>query len=161
MTDVSHLPADSDLRKWWLGRLAFYFALISLFAIIAFYGGPNEINFGSPFGLRAASFDLFVARRCVPVVRAMKEFQRDHGNLPSDVGDLVPLYLTPAERDGFQGNVWKGQFYAFAGWNHVIEYNFGPGREEWRIRGPVINGVLPIPPVNISPATVPSTQPQP
>ena len=160
IADVSHIPAYRDLQKWWLARIGYYLAMMALFVIIAFYAGPNEINFGSPFGLRASAFVPYVMRDCVPVVRAMKEYQRDHGSFPGDIDDLVPQYLSAGAKNRFLGNVYKGQFSAFAEWNHLIEYKFGPGKEEWRIRGPLINGVLPVPAVTSGPATAPTTQPQ-
>lgn len=147
--DAFAFPATPELRKWWARRQGYRVMLLAVFVMIAWYVGPNEINFRKPTPLNAADFVPVVESQCVPVVRAMKQYQRDHGKLPGDTDDLVPKYLSAAEEKQFRGEVENGRFVYFGQWNHLIEYSFAPGNEHWSVHGPVVNGVIPTPPVTL------------
>jgi hypothetical protein len=143
------MPRDEWVR-WRRRRRAYYAALAGYFAAAAFYFGPNLIMFGKLTRLAPADFIPVVQERCVPVVRAMKQYQRDHGRLPTRERDLVPDYLPEVEWsvllarvDGFE---YWGEF------NHVITYDFTPDHEGWRVRGEFVHGPIPLPLVDL-PAT--------
>ena len=90
----------------------------------------------------------------MPDVRAIKEYQRDHGALPADMDALVPAYLP---RNHFQSQRLYGEEYRmFAKYNHMISYSFAPGREGWQIHGPFANGPVPVSPVVIGASTKPA-----
>jgi len=93
------------------------------------------------------------------VVRAMKEFQRDNGRLPNDMDELVPAYLPDQSHKavGLHG-VNQGEFRHYGRDHHTIWYDFTPGSEGWKIRGPYVNGQIPLPPVKVGPSTRPTTQ---
>ena len=142
---------DAIERSWRRRRVAYYGVLVLLFAPIAFYFGPNVIMFGKLTWLAPADFVVAVERRCVPVVRAMKEFERDHGRRPNRVEELEPAYL-PEDRN-VRARVQNGEFECWTMFNHVIEYRFTPGDEGWYVRGVYTNGRIPYPPVTVGPAT--------
>ena len=121
---------------------------IFVFAPIAFYFGPHEILFHKLGRPTPGDFDAEVQSDCVPVVRAMKEYQRDYGSLPDDGNELVPKYLPKAIL--FRTNVANGQFMYFTSQEQMITYDFTPGGERWEISGPFVNGVIPMPPVVLS-----------
>lgn len=143
-------------RRWQVWRACYYAALAGLFGLIALYVGPNYILFGKPTWLTPADFVPEAERECVPVVRAVKEYQRDHGRLPESGRDLVPEYL-PAVAHGF--TVFNGEAWYNGRFNHAITYRFTPGPEAWSVTGVFVNGPLPLPPVTIGSSNRPSTRP--
>ena len=150
------MPSDDAIeRAWRRRRVAWYVALGALFAAIAFYFGPNVIMFGKLAWLSPADF-VPAARRCEPVVRAMKAYERDHGRRPDRAEDLVPAYLP--EGGDARARVEKGEFSGWTMFNHSIEYRFDAGGDEgWYVRGAYTNGRIPYPPVTIGPATTRAT----
>ena len=84
---------EAEIRRWRRLRVAYLAGLVALFAAIAFYFGPNCFLFHKLTWMTPADFVPTVQRNCVPVVRAMKEFRRDHGRLPARADELVPQYL--------------------------------------------------------------------
>jgi hypothetical protein len=125
-----------------------------LFTAVAFYFGPNWIMFDQLTRLGAADF-VAETRRFVPVVRAVKAFQRDHGRLPyGEFKELVPQYLAT---DEIPGDVEKnGTVYFFARDNHAVTYDLTPGREGWRVSGPFASGPIPAPLVTLRPTSQPA-----
>jgi len=156
------MPTDEmKLTRWRRRRGAYYGALVVLFAVVAFYVGPNYILFGKPTWITPADFVPTVQQRCVPMVRAMKEFRRDHGRLPARGDELVPDYY-PARKSAVQGvesAVDDGQFRYWSMFNHTIRYDFNPASEGWLVSGPYTSGRIPAPPVAIGPATRPVSRP--
>lgn len=155
IVDLVSVPSTSESRKWWGWRLIYYLALLALFAVIAFQFGPNLINFGKLTRLSVVDFVPIVQQQCVPIVKAAKEYQRDHGHLPNSREDLVPTYLPTAN---FPGSIDQSQFQYFSMWNHMITCDFTPGIEGWSISGPFVRGPIPLPPVTIGPAKLPASQ---
>src|SRR5947209_4349819 len=82
-----------EATQWRQRRRAFFAVRCVLFAAIAFWFGPNLIMFGKLTWLSPADFVPAVQRDCVPVVRAMKAYERDHGHRPEELEELVPSYL--------------------------------------------------------------------
>ena len=144
------------LRSKWFYLQAGYYALLGLFFwVIAIQFGPNLVNFHSLRRPDPIVFKQDVEMRCVPVVRAMKEFERDQGRLPNDLSELTPKYLKESE---VWPGVWRGRFTYRGKWNEQIVYDFTPGNEGWYVRGVFVNGRIPLPPVKLPPLTQPTTQ---
>jgi len=138
-------------RRWRYRRILYRVALLPFFACIAFYFGPNEINFGKLTSLTPDDFIPTVQKDFVPVIRAIKEYQRDHGSLPNQVADVIPqygpLHSLPME------NIENKHFYALTRWNHIVTYDFTPGSEGWQVSGPLVNGPIHLGPVTLGPST--------
>ncbi len=124
----------------------------------AFHFGPNLINFGKLGGLNAQDFVGTVNHDGVPTVRAIKQYQSDHGSWPKDIEALTPNYLNAAMIHGGQDFSCSGttpQFEFWTKYNHRVIYDFTPGSERWTVAGPFVNGPIPLPPVAISPSAQP------
>ncbi len=147
------VPEDAEAKRWRYGRLLFRVALVALGAEFAFDLGPNWFTFGQLTRPTPAYFVEIAETQGVPVVRAMKEYQRDTGRLPNGLGDLEPKYLPPDT--WFRGFVGGAHFALLTTANHWVIYDFTPGAEGWRVEGPIANGPIPLPPVTIGPATRP------
>jgi hypothetical protein len=153
--DALAMPQDPELKGWWLRRVFYYLVVVAAFIIMAFSVIPNEMNFGMLHKPIPADFVPLVETECAPIVKAMKEFQRDHGRMPTDERELAPDYLPDVK---FPGSARQGTFEYYTKWNHMISYNFTPGGEGWSIIGPFANGTIPAPLVTISPSTSPATR---
>lgn len=157
------MPADEQyLKRWRRRRRAYYVTLAAGFAAVALYFGPNLILFGKPTGLAPADFVPTVEQRCLPIVRAMKEYQRDHGRLPDRGDDLIPDYHPPDDpaRQYVKASVWKGKFEFWSAYNHMITYDFDPAAEGWSVSGVYTSGRIPVPPVKVDPTSRPVTRPR-
>lgn len=151
----------AEQRRWmyrrWMYRLGLY-VLISPFAL---YFVPNYILFGEFTRLKPADFIPLVESKCLPTVRAMKEFQRDTGHLPSSVTELVPKYLAsePDRPVRFQNNEVVFPFVDNSG--NTIEYFITPGPTEgWEVSGEFVYGRIPLPRVTLGPAKSAAPTPQ-
>ena len=156
------MPADEQyLKRWRRRRLAYHACLTAFCAAVAFYVGPNLFMFGQPTWITPAWFVPVVEQQCVPVVRAMKEFQRDHGRLPARGEELIPDYHPP-DHPSVQRvavSVRDGKFEWWSEYNHIIAYDFDPASEGWSVRGVYTRGRIPVSPVKINPATRPASAP--
>ena len=161
------MPADEQfLKRWRRRRVAYNAGRAAFFAAVALYVGPNLLLFGKPTGLTPADFVPTVEEQCVPIVRAMKEFRRDHGRLPDGGAELMPDYHPP-EDPGLQyvsASVHQGKFNRWTTmYNHTITYDFEPATEGWYVTGAFTHGRIPLPPVTIDPrpkaASGPATEP--
>lgn len=156
------MPAHEQyLRRWRRRRMVYYAGLGAFFAAVALYVGPNLMLFGKPTWITPADFVPVVEEQCVPIVRAMKEYQRDHGRLPERGEDLFPDYHTPDDpsRQVVKASVWKGQFNYWSAYNHTITYDFDPPSEGWSVSGAYTQGRIPVPPVKIHGTRSPATRP--
>jgi len=143
---------DDEARRWRYRRYLLRLGLVALGMPIAFYFGPNWILFGKLTRLSVEDFVPIVQQEGVPIVRAMKEYERDTGRLPATLEDLQPRYL-PA---GFGNHRCISNGYFHLGTrDHEVEYEFKPGVEGWWVIGPFVSGAIPVPPVTIGPATRP------
>ena len=139
----------------------YYGVLALIFATVAFYFGPNLILFGKLTRPSPADF-IAVTRRPgnIASVKAIMQFEADHGRWPSDERDLVPRYLPDINM--LEGRVLPGEYVSFVRpFGHEITYRFTLGSEGWWVRGPTANGRIPVPPVMIGPHRQPVTRPQP
>lgn len=154
-------PRQSGLRGWWLRRMAYYAAIVVLFLTIGFYVGPNEFLFRRVLYPYHSISDYIpeITTDCVPLVRAVKEYQRDYGKLPDDPYQVMPGYLPSCP---LEATIWDNQLYFLKG-DHLIYYDFTPGSEGWFLvpralaRGmPVVGRSIPAPLVSPGPATRPA-----
>lgn len=162
--DVLLLPRQSGLRGWWLRRLVYYAALVVLFLTISFYVGPNEFLFRRVLYPYHSISDYIpeITTDCVPLVRAVKEYQRDYGKLPDDLYQVMPGYLPSCP---LEARMFDHQLYFLKG-DHLICYDFAPGSEGWTVVPSVPHGsipatgsTVPAPLVSLGPATRPTASP--
>jgi hypothetical protein len=93
-TRLQHYQPTPEDRAWRLRRLGYYILQIALFLLVGFRVGPNLILFHSPMSPTPADFVPFT-ERFVPVIAAIKAYNRDYGKLPVDSYDLPPEYGPP------------------------------------------------------------------
>ena len=154
MTGFAMPSTATHPRRWWWVRAAYRTALITIFFGIAFYFGPNWFLFHKWTSLTATDFVPVVEEKCVPTVRAVKAYARDHGgHMPETNDDLGPAFKNWTEvgmvrRDGFE-------FLDFGHAMQRIEYKFGPTGERWVVEGVFLNATIPVPAV----ADPPTSQP--
>jgi hypothetical protein len=108
-----------------------------------------------------------VTPKSIRFVQAIKEYQRDHGQLPSQMEDLMPAYI-PLDGFGqnFEGVYSNGQYEELIeGSLHEtpqdmrrIFYDFSPGNEGWRVEGAYVSGRMPLPLVTIPPQGKPNSE---
>ncbi|HEX4124971.1 MAG TPA: hypothetical protein VHY37_09625 [Tepidisphaeraceae bacterium] len=146
---------DAEARKWRRRRVLLRLTFVPIGLIITVLG-CDALMFGHVGGLTSADFIPY-AQRCIPVVRAMKEYQRDTGHLPQTRDDLEPTYIP---KDAWiPGSIDQGHFSSIGEYNHAINYDFTPASEHWEVSGPLVSGRIPLPPVTIGPTTAPWVQP--
>ncbi len=95
--------------------------------------------FGTIKRPRPTDFVLIVQRECVPVVRAIKEYKRDHSTLPETLNALVPHYLSasPAAEHRWYSSEKDYGLYAFTVYGQSVIYRIddraarGVGNCEW------------------------------
>jgi hypothetical protein len=131
------------------------------FVSLAFWFGPHVILFHKLTAMTPADFVPIVQSVCVPAVREIKIYQRDHGKMPSTDADLSPKFRNPQGHnpDCFGMNELNGRggysYWAISMYEHNIEYDFTPGHEGWTVHGAFANGPVPVPPVSIGPTDQP------
>ena len=161
------LPTDFDdfVTGLFVGRLrsrVFYLKGAYYLCLVLLLCNRLQVWSNCTFGLSdptPADYVTDVQQHCVPVVRAMKEFQRDYGRLPNDMKELIPHYLPDQSKESVQlHGAWAGKFEHYARWHHLIRYDFTPGNEHWEISGPFVQGRIPLPSVKVSAVTSPTTQ---
>ena len=156
---VTGLFAGRLRSRWFYQQLAYYLGLTGFFLAI-FFPLRNYFLFDKVSRPTAVDFVPEVESYCLPVVRAMKEFQRDNGRRPNGMEELVPRYLPDQSHEAVQlHGVDQGEFRHYAHDHHTIWYDFTPGSEGWTISGPYVNGRIPLPPVKAGPKTKPATEP--
>lgn len=150
-------PKEPEDRRWWCRHLLYCLGLGALFSAIAFYFGPNVILFRKLTRLEPADFIDEARQSGVPLVRAVKEFGRDHGHLPNDVEELTPDYLDcdiDLLRRHPSFDSYSVRFYSFErSGGHELEYDLRPASEGWEVYGPFARGPIPLPIVTIDAAS--------
>jgi hypothetical protein len=154
-----HYQPTPEDQTWLFCRLSYYGSQLLLFVLIGFWIGPNLRLFHSPFNPTPADYVQY-ARQYVPIIAAIKAYQRDFGHLPSD-GGLPQAYL-PASFLEVPGEISGTTSITFiVGMQGVLEYEFNPAKEGWIIHSPRYDGPLsaPIVPAAPKPLTVPASSP--
>jgi len=155
-------PNDPESERWRNYRILFRIAIFLLIAPPTIYFGSNMFMFGKLTGLSAADFIPDVQNKAVPVVLAIKKYQRDTGQLPNQINDLQPKYLPYGYRIGGDIQTWGTPHFTLYNTmdNQEIVYDFTPGAEGWSVKGHFVNGPIPLPPVVLPPSTQPVPQPK-
>jgi len=155
-------PTDSALMA---RRILLRMGLTVWFCVLAFWLGPRLILFHSLRGMEPADFIPIVQKYCVPAVREIKIYQRDHGRMPDSEQDLSPAFNNHHGNDpaGFGVNMLDRRggysYLAIGMYKHEVEYDFTPGHEGWTVHGAFANGPIPLPPVVLDPLDTASTKP--
>ncbi|HEX4124969.1 MAG TPA: hypothetical protein VHY37_09615 [Tepidisphaeraceae bacterium] len=147
-------------KRWRHYRLLFRLGLFAVIAPGIVYCLPHYLLFGKLGPLRLADFVPLVQGDPTKTVIAIKEYQRDTGNLPNSIQDLEPKYLPKG--DQYFGEMYGGQYGYICDrryYPHMITYDFTSGAGHWGVHGPIVNGAIPLPPVTLSPPTHPATHP--
>lgn len=147
---------NTDAARWRRRRRILRFGLVVWFGCVVYFG-RNIFLFHRLGPITAADFAADVQRNMVPVVRAMKEYERANGQLPSSCFDLYGNNPTQ-QQIRYSHGVGDGGYDCEAEYG-VVNYDFSPDREGWYVRGPFANGRIPLPRVTIDAATRPSNQP--
>lgn len=156
-------PRYQPTRKdsvWRLYRLAYYELHLLVFLVVGFKVGPNLFLFHRPFSPGLAGYVRYTDTY-VPIIAAIKAYNRDCGNLPLSSFELPPAYR-PRNFQGDDGYINDTTSITFFVGDHgVLEYEFFPGKEGWYIHAPRYDGSLPAPIVAAAPKpTTPAvTQP--
>jgi hypothetical protein len=151
---------DAPDTTRWVRRMLFRGALACWFSALAFWFGPNVILFHKLTRPSPDDFVPVVEKYCVPAVRAIKLYQRDHGQMPPSIDALGPPFSSHrSDGPGYHmiDAVRPYTYTAFGSFHHTIYYDFTPGHEGWTIHGAFANGPIPVPPVTLEP--VPTTSP--
>jgi len=158
--DPNKIRVLTPEEQWWrLGRISFRVGLFVLIFPIALYFISNYLKFGKFTRLTAADYVPKVQQFGVPMVRAIKLYQKDTGQLPLRVEDLEPKYMKPHTSRNYDGQMYgNGTYWMFGGRDESIIYDFKSGQEGWSVSGPYVNGRIPLPIVTIGPASQPSLQ---
>jgi len=154
--DKNRYESTAEDRAWQARRFAWYTFQALLFLAIVYRAGPNLILFHSPFSPRPQDF-VPLTNQYVPIVAAIKAYQRDFGKLPFDSTDLPPQYK-PVGYNGQVGEIVYTTSITFQVQDSsVLEYEFSPLIEGWKIHSPRYDGRIPAPIVPAAPKPVAST----
>lgn len=148
-TVVKAAPFQEASPLWPVARWAFRAGLIVLFFLVT-RAGANYTLYGQFHAMTLADLVPVVQATCVPTVRAMKEYARDHGQWPAKIEDLVPAYL--ANRP-LRGECAGDTYMYFGAHGMMIECRLRTNGDEWRVHGPGLSGEIPMDPIEVGPGT--------
>jgi hypothetical protein len=162
------IHAGSNRNIWNLYRRLYYGLLVSLVMVVGLYFGPHLLLFHRLSGISVDDFVPEIDSHGVPIVKAIKRYQAANGYLPKKIEDLVPDYLAQKSIEDLQaGEHSVGSDYVSSGgispeyirsthlfgFFHQVEYNLDGQDEHWEVRGAIVRGRIPLPPVTIESAT--------
>lgn len=149
-------PTPED-RAWQRKRFAWYGFQVFLFFAIVYRIGPNLILFHSPFSPGPKDF-VPLTSQYVPIIAAIKAYHRDYGTLPFESVDLPPQYMPPGYmNNGQNSEILNTTSITFqAADSSVLEYEFSPMIEGWKVHSPRYDGAIPAPIVAAAPKPVAS-----
>lgn len=160
---------DAPGKLWRFYRVVYRVGLFVVLGPLIIHFGAHIILFGKLTALAPAGFVSEAQGTPTRVVRAMMEYRRDTGNWTNTVVDLDPKYLmiTDLHRDqdgatwtGNVGEIYNGQyFYEADNFHDSIKYDFNGGATPWSVSGPMVSGVIPLPPVTLPAESAPATVP--
>jgi hypothetical protein len=152
-------PPPKD-PKWTAKRVAYYFALLGWFCLIAFWAGPNVWLFGRVTGMRESDLHENVKQRFVPAIRAVLEYQRDFGALPDNSWNAKVVYFGKYTQVGWGGeHIRNGVLSDYGRYNQCISYDFSHPEAPWTTWGAFYNGPINLPPVTLDTPFEPTTRP--
>jgi hypothetical protein len=149
--------------RWLCWRILYRLGLFGvLYSIVPAW--TNYFTFGRFRSLEPSDFVPYVDRVCVPIIRSIKEYERDTGGIPDNdfLNYLASQSTNRSEPPDIQG--WdryheKLQFRDWNDYDHWITYDFRPGSEGWFVQGHFANGYIPVAPVEIDGAATSATRP--
>jgi hypothetical protein len=145
----ARMPYDAEFLRWRSIRSLYRVGLWIVIGVPVIAIVPNIMLFGQLTMLAPADFVHNAQTQSVPMVRAIKLYQRDTGQLPDDLSKLVPKYIASVP---WSQEMTGGQFMQFdLRYNHRIIYDFTPANEGWSVIGPFAKGPIPLPPVKLNP----------
>jgi hypothetical protein len=147
--------ATPEDRAWLWRRLRYYGLQLLLFLAIVYRIGPNLFLYHSPLSPSAADYVRYT-KQYVPIIAAIKAYNRDFGKLPAGDFDLPPDYL-PANYHGGGAEILGTSITFETAEFGVIEYDFSPTSEGWIMHFPRYDGRIAAPIVAAAPK--PSAQP--
>jgi hypothetical protein len=164
-----HSPRDACPDRWRLYRRLYNLGRLVLFLAVAYFGA-HMMMFHTFGWFSTADYTDIVRQSCVSAVIATKEYQRDHGQLPTTIQDLIPNYLplscspTCTESEPLVFGNWDD--ITFAGnvmefrWRNdeVFSYDLSPEHEVFSVFSMYSTGPGPFPPV-IAPRHAPPSAP--
>ncbi len=155
-TPQLYQPTAAD-RGWRWRRIAYYLCQAGIFLAIALEFGPNVIMFHQVLRPGDAYYSAMTTE-FVPLIAAIKAYQRDFGSLPGDAYTLPPQYL-PKNYDGPNGEILQFTSITLQIDRCVLEYEFTPANEGWIMHSPRYEGRISAPLVQAAPkpATAPTT----
>ena len=159
-TPKPHYKPTPEDRAWLRYRLGWYAFQVLLFLAIVYRIGPNLVLFHSLFSPRPEDFVKFT-NDYVPMIAAIKAYNRDFGKLPLD-SDEMPREYEPRDFNGQLGEILDTTSITFQVADYaVLEYEFSPPIEGWIVHSPRYDGRIPAPivPAAPKPATRPSSSP--
>jgi hypothetical protein len=134
--------------KWLFYRGLYRLGLGAIVALFVYFV-PTRMLFGQWTKPVAADFAPYVREQCVPVVRALLAYGRDHGHPIDSENDLVPKYLPDPLRYGMMVGV-RGEVRFWTDfYNEYITYRPDDLGGVWMMRGAFVNGPVPVPIVHI------------
>jgi len=143
-----YLPTAED-RAWQIRRVAYYLGQVIVFFLIVYRAGPNLWLFHSPSSPPPSHY-AELTKPYVPMIAAIKAYQRDRGRLPPH-SELLPRSYRPVEYDAGEGMI-IGTTITFGPVEHsVLAYDFSTFSEGWIVYAPRYKG--PIPASLVLPAT--------
>jgi len=146
------LPYDAEFLRWRTIRFLYRIGLYALIGPVAIYFFMNIVMFGKLTRLTPADFVPEAQIQCLPMVRAIKQYQKDTGQWPDGLQRLVPKYIASVpwgqDIEGTQFTQWIVERSKF---NHVIIYEFTPAAEGWSVKGYFADGPIPLPKVTLGP----------
>ena len=174
--------SEADEKFWRRMRLIYDRSRWIIGGIFAVYFLPNLMLFGQWTRISPADYVSVVQSDFVPIIKAIKEYQRDHGKVPEKLGDLVPNYVTKLPPD-WQAVDITPQYVIFFDVllrEECVEYLFSPpanGKldvrqglntpyqipaptEGWYMMSNYGSGQIPLPAVTIAASTRPTTTPK-
>jgi hypothetical protein len=137
-------PTPED--RVWLGRrFGWYGFQVLLFFAIVYRIGPNLILFHSPFSPAPRDF-VPLTSQYVQIIAGIKAYHRDYGVLPFTSMDLPPQYMPAGAQNQAYGEILNTTSITFGtdDWS-VLEYEFSPVIEGWKIHSPRYDGPIPAP----------------
>jgi hypothetical protein len=150
------VDASDDNREVQQRACRFLLAIIltAWFCVIGFWLGPHKILFGHFRAMKPGDFVPIAQQYCIPAVREIKIYQRDHGHLPTSARDMPAVFIAAKWTGRGHHDIAPNGMYLFCwfdGFHTEIDYDFTPGREAWSVHGPFVNGPLALPPVTLEP----------
>ena len=155
-------PPSEEEEQWRRRRILFRLVVVLTLAPPILYFGSNYIVFGRLTHPGPDDFIPQIEAVDIPIVRAIKEYYRDHGQYPEEIKDLIPAYYhgpEPFSCEIEQGPAYTYYIHYFENWETDIIYPLEPAHGAWSAQGMLVSGPISLPPVTIAPATNPTTRP--